>query len=210
MWEEDLNKVLTVDWLTGKKNALRLQQELHDGGTGSLSRRFNNEVRDALDHLFRVAEAQDEKGRVANINSISEHLRRASVESLEFLVEQKLFRIRPVPSRWFWEAVQARDGRVIREFLKKLLLIRPRYNTMILRRIQEGQRSLAEARRQKGLKMTQALDALTKAYEAFVEIEQQLDGGAVNQRVFDLVARTVLLLAGFGATLVVRRLCSSP
>ena len=204
MPEHDLYEVLTSDWVIAKDTEQRIRQKLRERRLGDVSRRFRNEVRDALDHLYRVSSATTRDEQEANINSIAEHLRRATVESLEFLVEETLARIRPVSVRWLAQSWRRTDLRftIWIETVRKLLLVKPRYSRILLRRIGQGKKHLAEARRAKGSDMRIARDGLYKALAAFEEAEEEIYAGKIRARLYQLALGAIFFVLGIGVTLL--------
>ena len=198
-WKARLVNVLVNDWTHARNAELELQK-LRIPGSRACSRRFYNEVRDALDHMYRIADSKDPNEQGSNTNSIEEHLRRAAVETLEFHIEQKLSRLRPARLRWAKESLYDGELRIVGEVLAKTLLISRRYDELTLKELFEGQRYLAEARQVKGAKMEDTRSKLQQADESFRRAAEAIDGGGFNVRVFELLLMFSSLGIGFALT----------
>lgn len=185
-----LAQVLGSDVPLARQNRSRLEAARLERHEASQSRRFNNEVRDSLDHLYRFATASSPDSAIGHAHSIREHLRRASVESLEFLVEETLRRIRPLPFRW------GLDRENMGEMVKRLLLVRLRHSTLTLEKIHEGQRELAAARQLKGCDMQGPTDHLVRALAHFKSAEALLNAGIWNHRASEVVWGLVFFAVG--------------
>lgn len=92
-----LLSVLLEAWPKAKESNQSLRELYDERGVPPLSKRFDNEARDALDHLYRIASSSNAQTQVANVNSIREHLRRGAVEGKEWLVEEELTVPVPLP-----------------------------------------------------------------------------------------------------------------
>jgi hypothetical protein len=195
---DDLRKVLSNDWPHARDAESELQR-LRIPGSRACSRRFNNEVRDALDHLYRIAVATDHNKEQANVNSIAEHLRRAAVETLEFHIEQQLSKLRPSHLRWALESLRDREFGILGEVLAKSLYVRRRYTELALLELFRGQQFLAEARQTKGSEMETTRAKLEEAHDAFKRASAEITGGGVRSRLFQLLLAAAMCAVGLGA-----------
>jgi len=197
---QHLEQVLKELWPRAKEEAEQLNAKLKEKGFGALSRRFNNEVRDALDHLYRIANADSDGERAKNASSIEEHLRRGTVESREFLVEEQLAKIRPIPLHWDEETLKSlyqHDRKALfGAVMRRLLFVWPRYDEEVLTLILKGQQCLASARQLKGGNSKDTLSQLNEAMEFFERAESHLYKDRLNLRFYDLLLAVIFLAVG--------------
>lgn len=117
------------------------------------------EIRDAFDHIYLAFCG----GNVDDhFNSAEEHLRRAAVESYEYIVEEKLMELLPIFDK---------------PFIYKLAFLKTPLNRTELRKKKEIiKENLREGRRLKANKQTweEALDKFIEASDVLSEIEKKL------------------------------------
>ena len=216
-----LQKILTEDvWPYSKRTAQRVKELYRRRGAKALTQRLDNEIRDALDHLGSIASSGSVEDQLANCYSLCEHIRRATVEPLEFLVEEVLRRIRPprprksnierdpYGKRWLGiprnVLIKIRiDFCLWREYITTSFRIRPEHTTIMLHKIIEGERHLVEARKAKGRDTQACVKSLGLALDAFDDVSMELKGNSSNI-LFVVVLNILALVAGLGLTALLK------
>jgi hypothetical protein len=205
----ELNEILTQLWPKVREMEHRAQVTLARKEIGPLSRRFNNEIRDALDHLYGMAASTVSAEQSMNLAAIREHLRRAVVESCEFLVEKQLLKVRPVPIGLEYLGIR-RGDRFLREYivrlwtsrtlwwelLKKFLLIRGTYDRLVMEKLLEGKKHLIMARQSKGVDTEQVMASLGKALKCYDLAAEHIQGQAVRKRLVSVSQGVISIIVG--------------
>lgn len=203
---DKLKNILTKDWPYSRKITEATLVHFRGRKKKTLSREFINETRDTLDHLYRVASENSGDVQRDNCSSMHEHLRRATVEPLEFHVEETLRKIRPLRiPRNFKDFHDIRRAGLFlwREYALALFVIRPKFTTLILQEIILGKKYLVNARRGKGGNMNGSAENLISALRVFENVSRELD---IHSRpiLFDLFLNIFALLAGIGLSALLK------
>lgn len=173
---EEIGKILKENYLPyAKVSIIKYEQE-----EGKLSDRAVYELRDAFDHLAIATSAGRTPEEIqADFNAAKEHIRRISVEPLEYLAEERLKRICKIRKYgiWWW----------------RLLLIKVTPELDLDKNINKIIELLAAGRINKGVNLEKSFENMMEAFILSKAILDKIRPAELGSRIFAII----LLFLGF-------------